>query len=107
MGLFTLLHSTDINAGVAKYTKTNGAVLLDVRTVEEYRDGQIEGSINLPLDRITAIENTVKDKNTPLFVHCHSGIRSGQAVSYLKRKGYTKIENIGGIKSYGGKVVRS
>lgn len=107
MGLFTLFRTADINADVAEYTKTDGAVLLDVRTAEEYREGHIEGSINLPLERITAIENTVKDKNTPLFVHCYSGSRSGQAVSCLKRMGYTNATNIGGIGSYNGKVVRS
>lgn len=107
MALFTLFRTVDINAGVAEYTKINGAVLLDVRTAEEYRDGHIKGSINLPLDRIMTIENTVKDKNTPLFVHCYSGARSGQAVSYLKRMGYVNATNIGGISSYNGKVVRA
>lgn len=107
MGLFTLFRSADMNTGVAEYTKTDGAVLLDVRTAEEYRDGHIEGSVNLPLDRIMAIENTVKDKNTPLFVHCYSGSRSGKAVAYLKRMGYTNATNIGGISNYHGKVVRS
>ena len=107
MGLFTLFRTADINAGVTEFTQTDGAVLLDVRTAEEYRDGHIEGSINLPLDRIMTIESTVKNKNTPLFVHCYSGSRSGQAVSYLKRMGYTNATNIGGISSYNGKVVRS
>lgn len=107
MGLFTRFRSADINAGVAEYAKTDDAVLLDVRTAEEYRDGHIEGSINLPLDRIMAIENTVKDNNTPLFVYCYSGSRSGQAAAYLKRMGYTNTTNIGGISSYRGKVVRS
>ena len=85
MGLFNFFRSTDINAGVAEYKTTDGAVLLDVRTAEEYRDGYIDGSVNVPLDRISSIENTVKDKSTPLYVHCYSGSRSGQAVAYLNR----------------------
>lgn len=107
MGLLNFFRSTaDINAGVAEYETTNGAVLLDVRTAEEYRDGHINGSINLPLDRISFIEDAVKNKNTPLYVYCYSGSRSGQAVSYLKRIGYTNATNIGGISSYRGKVMR-
>lgn len=47
MGIFSFLRSPDINDGVAEFNKTNGAVLLDVRTVEEYRGGHIENSINL------------------------------------------------------------
>ncbi len=106
MGLFDFFRTADINTGIAEYETTDGAVLLDVRTEEEYRDGHIDGSINLPLDRIPFIENTVKDKSTPLYVHCYSGSRSGQAVSYLKQMGYTNAKNIGGISSYRGKVVR-
>ena len=107
MGLFNFFRNTaDINTGVAEYETTDGAVLLDVRTAEEYRDGHIDGSVNLPLDRISSIEDAVQDKNTPLYVHCLSGGRSGQAVSYLKQIGYTNAKNIGGISSYHGKVVK-
>lgn len=106
MGLFNFFHSPDINAGVAEYQITDGAILLDVRTAEEYRDGHIDGSINLPLNELTNIESAVKDKETPLYVHCYSGGRSGQAVSYLKKMGYVNAKNIGGINGYRGKVVR-
>ncbi len=107
MGLFNFFRNTaDINTGVAEYKTNVGAVLLDVRTAEEYNDGHIDGSVNIPLDRIYSVENIVKDKSTPLYVHCLSGGRSGQAVSYLKQIGYTNVKNIGGISSYRGKVVK-
>lgn len=107
MGMFNFLRNTaDINTGVAEYETNDGAVLIDVRTAEEYRDGHIDGSVNIPLDRISSVDNIIKDKSTPLYVHCLSGGRSGQAVSYLKQMGYTNVKNIGGISSYGGKVVK-
>ena len=107
MGLFNFFRNTaDINTGVAEYETNDGAVLLDVRTAEEYRDGHIDGSVNIPLDRISSVDNIIKDKSTPLYVYCLSGGRSGQAVSYLKQMGYTNVKNIGGISSYGGKVVK-
>lgn len=107
MGLFNFFrNTTDINTGVAEYETNDGAVLLDVRTAEEYRDGHIDGSVNMPLDRISSVKNTVKDKSTPLYVYCLSGGRSGQAVSYLKQMGYTNAKSIGGISSYRGKVVK-
>ena len=107
MGLFDFfLNTADINTGVEEYEKNDGAVLLDVRTIEEYRGGHIDGSINIPLDKISSVENIVKDKSTPLYVYCLSGGRSGQAVSYLKQIGYTNAKNIGGISSYRGKVVK-
>ena len=106
MGIFdAFFNLADINSGVEEYRAKDGAVLLDVRTPEEYREGHIEGSINVPLDNITAIGSTVKNVNTPLYVYCLSGARSGQAVSYLKKSGYTNVTNIGGISNYRGKVM--
>ena len=43
-------------------------------------------------------------KDTPLFVYCHSGARSRQAVDALRRMGYLQVKNIGGISAYTGKV---
>ena len=106
MGLFNFFRNTaDINTGVAEYETNDGAVLLDVRTAEEYRDGHIDGSVNIPLDRISSVENIVKDKSTPIYVYCLSGGRSGLAVSYLNQISYSNVKNIGGISSYRGKVV--
>ncbi len=103
--MFNLFHA-DINAGVAEYEATGGALLLDVRTEQEYRGGHINGSVNLPLDKIFSIADTVKDKSTPLYVHCLSGGRSKRAVAQLKQMGYTNVKDIGGINSYRGKVVK-
>ncbi len=106
MGIFDLFKGHDINQGVEECKGTSGAVLLDVRTKEEYREGRIPGSRNIPLDQLTGISSAVKEKATPLYVYCHSGARSGQAVSILKRMGYTNVKNIGGIMTYKGKVER-
>ncbi len=106
MGVFDFLKPNDINAGVEEYRNTDKAVLLDVRTAEEYREGHIEGSINLPLQAIAGIGNKVADKNVPIFVHCLSGGRSASAASALKNMGYSNVKNIGGIGNYKGKIVR-
>ena len=52
------------------------------------------------------MEEVIPGKDTPVFVYCHSGSRSAQAVSKLQRMGYTAVKNLGGITSYSGKVVR-
>ncbi len=106
MNLFSLFSNQDINKGVDKFRNTSGSVLLDVRTKKEYNQGNIEGSINIPLDRLEVVQEAIKNKKTPLFVYCHSGARSTQAVDYLKRIGYTNVENIGGYMNYKEKVVR-
>ena len=58
MNLFQLFHRTDINEGIAECRETEHAVLLDVRTREEYREGHIPGSVNIPLDALEDAEKT-------------------------------------------------
>lgn len=94
----------DINQGVEEWKKTRGAVLLDVRTREEYQDQNIEGSVNLPLDELDKTPEQIPDPDTPIFVYCRSGARSETAEKILKRAGYHKAVNIGGILSYRGKT---
>lgn len=106
MKLFDFLKQPDINAGVEQYKTISGAVLLDVRTPDEYREGHIPGSRNLPLQTIDKAAEMVDNKDTPLFVHCLSGGRSRQATAILKQMGFTNVTNIGGIADYHGKVER-
>jgi len=106
MGLFHLLKQPDINQGVAQYKTIPGAILLDVRTPQEYAEGHIAGGKNLPLQAIVQATDIIRDKDTPLFVHCLSGGRSRQAAAILKQMGYTNVTNIGGIADYQGKVAR-
>ena len=104
MGFFDFLKQPDINKGVADYRNTEGAMLLDVRTPQEYREGHIPGSKNVPLQTIDKIRSVADNKDTALFVYCYSGGRSRQAVSMLRYMGYTDVRNIGGIAAYSGKV---
>lgn len=104
MNLFGFLKRPDINQGVFQYQNTESALLLDVRTEEEYDAGHIPGSINIPLHRIQNIESIIPDKSAPLFVYCLSGARSRQAVSYLTASGYTQVTDIGAFSNYQGKA---
>lgn len=104
MGFFDFFKQVNINQGIEEYKATQGAVLLDVRTLGEYREGHIPGSKNVPLQQLNKVESVVKNKDIPLFVYCYSGSRSRQAVSMLQRMGYTNINNIGGIAAYSGKL---
>ena len=104
MSLFSFFKQTDINQGILNYQATAGAVLLDVRTPQEYQAGRISGSKNVPLQTIDKVASIVENKDTPLFVYCYSGARSRQAVSELQQMGYTNVTNIGGIAAYRGKV---
>lgn len=83
-----------------EYQKNNKGLLLDVRTKDEYANGHIPNSINIPLDQIDQYQ---KNKDKVLYVYCQSGARSEQAVAILKANGY-HAENIGGILDYHGEI---
>lgn len=105
MGLFDLLKKPDINSIAEELEKEKRAVLLDVRTPQEYKGGHIPHSENIPLDQIHKVEGVVKDKDAPVYVYCHSGGRSRMAAAELRRMGYENVKDLGGINRYGGKVV--
>ena len=96
--------TADINKGVEECLATPGAILLDVRTPEEYAAGHIPGSISFAIAALPARCSGLGDLDTPIYVHCLSGGRSGQAVRFLKGAGYTNVKNIGGINAWTGKV---
>ena len=104
INLFGFMKGPDINQGVYEYLRSEGAVLLDVRSPQEYYGGHIPGSYNLPLQSIDTAEEMLENKETPLYVYCRSGTRSRQAVEQLKDMGYCNAKNIGGIATYAGKV---
>ena len=104
MGIFDFFKQPDINQGVQEYKNAAGAVLLDVRSPQEYREGHVPGSQNVPLQQLDKVEEVTENKDTVLYVYCLSGARSRQAVSLLKHMGYTNVHNIGGIAAYSGKV---
>ena len=88
MGFFNFFKQSNINQGIEGYKRTAGAVLLDVRTPQEYQEGHIPGSKNVPLQQLDNIVSVAKNKDIPLFVYCYSGSRSRQATGMLQRMGY-------------------
>ncbi len=88
-----------IDANKAKDLIDNGAILIDVRTEEEYANDHIEGSINIPLSNIESITYDLEDV---IVLYCATGVRSGEAAKILTDKGYTKIYSLdGGLINWG------
>ena len=104
MSIFDFFRRQDINKGVEDFRAAPNAVLLDVRTPEEYFAGHIPQSRNIPLPAIKRVAEVIKDKDTPIYVYCLSGGRSSRAVDILKNSGYNRVNDIGGISAYRGKL---
>jgi len=64
-----------------------GAVIIDVRSNEEFKSGHIKGAINVPVEQIKTRINDVKKMNKPVITCCRSGMRSGMAASVLLSAG--------------------
>lgn len=78
--------------------KDHSIVVLDVREEFEYKNGHIKGAKLLPVSQITSKMETMKlSQDTQLYVYCQSGGRSARACDILKKMGYEKVYNLGGI----------
>lgn len=72
--------------------------LVDVRTPSEYNRGTIEGSYHIDFyqeDFLEQLGNKL-EKHKPVYVFCHSGKRSGEAASMMKKLGFKKVYNLKG-----------
>jgi rhodanese-related sulfurtransferase len=102
MGLLDMLGLGSKSESIKDFVN-NGAVIIDVRTIGEFREGHIKGSKNIPLDTINEKINDIKKLDKPVIVCCRSGMRSAQAASILKSAGIEVI-NGGGWQSLDNKL---
>lgn len=80
-----------------------GAVILDVRTPAEFKQGHINGAINTPLNELANHISKLKKEQT-IITCCASGMRSASAVKFLKANNYSQVHNGGGWSSLAKKI---
>ena len=94
MGIFgNIFGGSSTNENLATLVN-EGAFLVDVRSPGEFADGNVKGSVNIPLDQVQNQLAKFKDKEY-IVVFCRSGNRSGQAKSILEQNGFTNVTNGG------------
>ncbi|TNE38051.1 MAG: rhodanese-like domain-containing protein [Alphaproteobacteria bacterium] len=78
----------------------HGALLVDVRTQEEFDAGHIEGALLIPHDQVAArLAEFGEDTHRPVVVYCRSGHRAGLAQTTLEENGFTRVFNGGGYEA--------
>jgi rhodanese-related sulfurtransferase len=84
------------------YQMTPGAVLLDVRTAEEYGEGHLAQARNVDYKRDDFRQQVARlDKSKPYFVYCKAGVRSGKAADIMKELGFRQVYTLdGGIDEW-------
>ena len=90
MSFFGLFGGGTSGASIEEYLK-DGAVVIDVRTIDEFKSGHVTGSKNIVLNSIPAKVEEIKALNKKVIAVCRSGARSGQATSCLKQQGIDVI----------------
>ena len=88
-----------IDCPQARQMVSQGAQLVDVRTPQEFAQGAIPGSKNIPLQAIQKATEAL-DRSKPVIVYCVSGARSSQAQMFLENMGFDSVHNLGSIQKY-------
>ena len=77
----------------------SGALLVDVRTPEEFQSGALAGAVNIPHDQVESrVAEFGSNKDREIVLYCRSGRRSGLAEDTLRRIGFTHVANAGGYE---------
>ena len=93
--LFRSMERDDIDIEKLKELDMKGAMIIDVRSPQEYEEGHIEGSILIPEYEINkTAKRIIEDVNVPIVVYCSSGTRSKKAQKKLKNMGYKNVYNL-------------
>lgn len=91
------VEKNDIDIEELKKMIEKDAILLDVRSPQEYKEGHLEGSYLIPEYELKAkAQEILFDKERPIVVYCSSGNRSKKAQKLLEKMGYKNVYNLHG-----------
>lgn len=99
LAIFLLRKLALISAPEACQHLRGGAVIVDVRTPEEFAQRHVPGAINLPLSRLPGdLLRRISDREQVLLLHCQGGGRSAMAQRLLRAEGFRRAYNLGSIR---------
>lgn len=91
-----------------KFKNDKDAILIDVRTLDEYKLARIPNSILIDIYELDFFDKIIQlDKSKSYYVYCRSGVRSLNACQQMKKLGFEKVHNlVEGILSWEGEIER-
>ena len=91
------MQNGDITAEEMKNKIMQGAILIDVRSRQEYQEGHLAGAINIPeYEIIRRVEKEITKKNQLIVIYCQYGGRSRNVYIMMRKLGYTNVYNLYG-----------
>jgi len=95
------LQAQTVDAAEGKAMVARGALLVDVRTPQEFSAGHVEGAINIPhMDVEKRLSEFGENLDRQIVLYCRSGNRSGLAQQSLKALGYQRVFNAAGYQEW-------
>ncbi|QSQ11234.1 rhodanese-like domain-containing protein [Myxococcus landrumensis] len=99
LGVACTRERPEVRAEAHKWVES-GALLLDVRTPEEFAEGHLPGALNIPVDLLSERLGELGSPETPVVVYCRSGKRSTRAETLLKERGFQQVLNLGPMSAW-------
>ena len=97
-GAAALIGAIACGASAGAQVLPAGALVVDVRTPEEFAARHFPGAVNIPFDQIGGRTGELGALDRPIVVYCRSGRRSGIAKRTLEKAGFTNVTNGGGLE---------
>ena len=95
---FVVKRLRQVSSSKARELLSNNALVIDVRSSDEFATDHVKSAVNLPLEQIQRrIESIESDHSRPILVHCLSGTRSAMACRILRGLGYSEVHNLGSL----------
>ncbi|WP_411824837.1 rhodanese-like domain-containing protein [Leptospira sp. 'Mane'] len=91
--------SLTTDSAKVKQKITEGALVVDVRTAQEFEITHFPGAVNIPVDQLEIRLSEFGAKDRSIVVYCASGGRSSSAKSLLESKGFKDVLNAGGLSN--------
>jgi phage shock protein E len=95
--LYKRFSAVRIAGSEARQLVANGAMLIDVRSPQEFAGGHIEGAVNIPVQELGGRVDELGEKTGEIVVYCQSGGRSATAKRLLESRGFANVHDLGGI----------
>ncbi len=94
---YRTIQNGDINFEELKNKINQGALLIDVRSKQEYQEGHLPGAINIPeYEIVKRVQREIPRKNQLIVVYCQYGGRSRNVYTIMRKMGYSNIYNLYG-----------
>jgi rhodanese-related sulfurtransferase len=98
VAIYVVRRMSLVPVGAARKHLVAGALVVDVRTPEEFQRGHVLNAVNIPLPELEeSAPRRLEDKSRVLLVHCLAGVRSAAAKRQLKGMGYSHVFNLGSL----------